>query len=133
MVSPTSKVAVLRIEESDQGTIGVLLINGTAFCCTLEPDHRDKEPCIPTGTYACERVDSPRFGDTFEIKDVPGRTHILFHGGNTEKHTLGCVLVGQYFGKLRGNRAVLNSGRTFVSFLSAMKYIYSFELEIKEV
>lgn len=124
-------IVVLRVEESDQGILGVLLLDGEYFCCTIEPDNNDNEPCIPTGKYTCKRVVSPKFGDTFEITNVPGRTHILIHSGNTEKDTHGCILLGQYFGKLLGNRGVLNSGRTFKNFMRNMFGIDTFDIEIK--
>ena len=130
------KISIIRIEESDQGTIGAMLIGGEAFCCTLEPPDNDNQQnisCIPEGKYRAIRIDSPRYGNTFEITNVQGRSHVLIHAGNVVKHTRGCVLIGQYFGKLKGNRAVLNSGSTFQKFLGKMKGINFFELEIKEV
>jgi hypothetical protein len=127
------KVKIIRVEESEQGIIGVMLMNKEAFCCTLEPDHDDNEPCIPAGSYTCKRVISPKFGETFEITNVPGRTHVLFHAGNVEEHTHGCVLEGQYFGKLKGARAVLNSGATFKQFMAKLQSIDEFDLSIVEV
>ncbi|MHA1379295.1 MAG: DUF5675 family protein [Candidatus Helarchaeota archaeon] len=132
------KLDLLRIEKTDQGTIGVLLIDKIAFCATLEPEdlnNQENISCIPEGSYICERVNSPKYGNTFEVKNVPNRNHILIHSGNTEDHTMGCILLGQYFGKLRGSRAVLNSGATFKRFLKGMKIkeIDSFKLNIKDV
>ena len=129
-------VSIIRIEESDQGSVGVLRMDGKAFCCTLEPPDRDNRQnisCIPIGTYTVRRVNSPRFGNTFEITNVPGRSHVLFHPGNRVKDTKGCVIVGQYFGKLKGDRAVLNSGKTFGAFLKALADLDEFPLEIREV
>jgi len=129
-------IKLLRVEESDQGTIGVMLVDGVAFCCTLEPPDKDNQSnisCIPPGAYVAMRVDSPKYGNTFEITNVPNRSHVLIHAGNVVKHTKGCILLGQYFGKLKGDRAVLNSGATFKAFLAKMENLDSFELEIKEV
>ena len=129
------KIKVIRLEESEQGTLGAMTIDGEAFCCTLEPSDEDNQrniSCIPRGDYVASRIKSPRFGDTFEVLDVPGRTYILFHAGNTERNTKGCVLLGQYFGKLKGERAVLNSGNTFKAFLKRMKDVDSFYLDITE-
>lgn len=130
------KITLLRIEESEQGTIGVLLMDGEAFCCTLEPPDKDNQSnisCIPSGTYLAMRVDSPKYGNTFEITKVPNRSHVLIHPGNLVKHTKGCVLLGQYFGKLKGARAVLNSGTTFKAFLKRVENLDSFEMKITEV
>ena len=41
-----------------------------------------QESCIPAGTYNCERLNHPRFGHCWHVKDVPGRSEILFHAGN---------------------------------------------------
>ena len=41
--------------------------------CTLENPWLDNEPyvsCIPKGNYKCHRVDSPRYGDTFQVMNV---------------------------------------------------------------
>ena len=64
---------------------------------TLEPPWRDNErgrSCIPVGEYKCSRYPSKRFGKTFIVMNVPGRDGILFHVGNWEKDTSGCILLG---------------------------------------
>lgn len=129
------KVNLVRLEETEQGTLGVLLMEGKAFCCTLEPPDKDNEAnvsSIPKGSYMCGRRMSHRYGETFEVLDVPERSHILFHAGNVVDHTKGCILLGQYFGKLKGNRAVLNSGTTFKNFMAALKEVHVFRLVIEE-
>jgi hypothetical protein len=113
-----------RQEESEDGTFGVLLINGHVLCVTLEPPDRDNQQNIsniPPGRYVCKRVNSPKYGDTFEITGVPGRSHVLFHAGNVVRHTKGCVVLGQYYDKLAGDRAVLNSGGSHRKFMKAME------------
>lgn len=127
-------VELIRLEESEQGTIGILKIDKEVFCFSLEPADRLNKPnesCIPIQQYMCRRVLSPRFGETFMITDVPNRTNVLFHKGNTEDNTLGCVLLGQTVGKLKGQRAILNSGKSFDSFMIAMAGAQTFHLTIK--
>ena len=41
-----------------------------------------QESCISAGTYNCERLNHPKFGHCWWVKDVPGRSEILFHAGN---------------------------------------------------
>jgi len=128
-------VEIIRLETGPQGTFGAMRIQKQLFCLTLElPDlsNRPNISCIPAGQYLCERTDSPRFGETFEVQDVPNRSHILFHPGNVIRDTEGCILVGQTIGKLRGDRAVLNSGMTFNHFLSRFANSESFHLTITE-
>ena len=95
------RLDLVRVEESSSGVFGVLLAEGKAFCLTLEPPDLGNEPnvsCIPPGRYACRRVKSPRFGETFEVAGVPGRSHILFHAGNLASDTKGCILTGRRYG-----------------------------------
>lgn len=129
-------VRIIRVEESEQGTFGVMTICGQAFCVTLErPDVLNKANVsnIPLGQYLCKKVSSPSFGDTFEITNVPDRSHILFHAGNRIEDIAGCVILAQYFGKLQGDRAVLNSGATFREFMEIMHGFVCFGLVITEV
>lgn len=128
-------VRLIRVEESVQGTFGVLIICSQVFCVTLECPDKLNEcniSSIPAQQYQCIRIHSPQFGETFEIVDVPNRSHVLFHAGNVVKHTKGCVILAQYFGKLHGDRAVLNSGNTFKEFMEIMKNVDMFNLTIKE-
>ncbi len=111
------KIAELvRLEKSDQGLIGVLRFDGVVFCMTLEPD----TTFLKQGSYHCQRFHGEKWTDTFEI-EVPGHTAVLFHAGNVEADSKGCVLLGSTVGKLKGDRAVLNSGDTFKRFLEVTK------------
>ena len=98
--------------------------------CTLENPWLDNEPyisCIPKGAYDCIRVNSPRYGNTFTVPDVEGRTHILFHWGNWEKNTLGCILLG----KLTNSRdMIMDSRRAFGEFIKHTQDVDGFLLDI---
>lgn len=122
---------LVRISYSKEGTFGVLIDNEIPFCVTLERPWRDNQvgiSCIPTGNYICKRVASPKFGNTFEVMDVQGRTHILFHSGNIIDDTHGCVITGEEFGILAGKSAVLASGRAFKEFMSKLNNVNKFAL-----
>lgn len=118
------QVRLIRIETSaEHGTFGVLLIDGEAFCVTLEPYTRDNANSISSinaGQYLCKPVDSPRWGHTYTVTDVQGREYIRIHPGNKDDNTEGCILIAQYFGKLGKDRAVLNSGDTHKEFMRRM-------------
>jgi len=123
------------MESSEAGTFGVLRLDGRVFCLTLEPPDRGNAvgvSCVPVGRYPCRRVRSPRFGDTFEVSGVTGRTHILFHRGNVAADTSGCVLLGSCFGVVGGVRGVLDSGRAFAAFMDRFAGQDRFELSIRE-
>ncbi len=130
-------IELIRLEESFQyGTFGVLKFNKSVFCVTLEPPdvwNAKNMSSIPAQQYMCWRIVSPTFGETFEIKDVPGRTNVLFHAGNISENTKGCVIIAEYFGKLGKNRGILNSGATFTKFMNRLHDYKAFHLTIKEV
>lgn len=129
-------IKLIRVEELEYGTLGILTIYNHKFCVTLELPDRDNQrniSRIPKGIYNCKRVNSPNFGETFEIIDVPNRSHILFHSGNLAKHTKGCILLAKKFGILEKQIAILDSRNTIREFMSILKGAEEFELEIVEV
>lgn len=133
-------VRVIRVEEGSEGTFGAVTVDDKAFCVSLELpdlDNQSNVSNIPPGHYKCRRYVSPKFGMTFQVVDVPDRAYILFHAGNTVKDTHGCILLGQFWDKLRvknqENRAVLNSGRTFAAFMALLRDVDEFDLEVVEV
>lgn len=71
--------------------IGRLYINDVYFCDTLESSRLAIHP----GDYNIIVVESPRFKIPLpRLLDVPHRSGILIHAGNTFKDTKGCILVG---------------------------------------
>ena len=110
---------LIRVARTDDGVFGVLLKGSKPFAVTLEPEDKNNQrniSCIPAGSYYCEPFDSPRFGWTYRVMDVPERDYILFHAGNTEGDTEGCILVAESFGELRGKSAILDSKKGFSEF-----------------
>lgn len=129
-------IEIIRVESTITGTFGILTIQKQAFCVTLElPDrlNQTNASAIPASQYLCRQVVSPRFGRTYQVLDVPDRTHILFHAGNKMRDTCGCILLGEHFGKLKGDRAILNSGKTFKNFIQVIGKHTDFHLTIREV
>jgi len=129
------KIDVVRLEKSEDGTFGVLRVEGEVFCVTLEPPDRGNrvgESCIPVGKYDCRKVESPSFGPTFEVTGVPGRSHILFHQGNVAGDTEGCILLGRNYGVLGGERGVTQSRSAFREFLARFEGRHDFRFEVSE-
>lgn len=128
---------LIRLEERNHyGTFGVLKINKEVFCVTLEPPdrlNRKNMSSIPAQQYRCYKIISPRFGETFQVMNVPDRKNILFHAGNRVGDTAGCIILAQHYGKLLGDRAVLNSGKTFHAFMGIMQDESIFHLTIREI
>lgn len=126
------KARLVRLEQSEQGALGVLLLDGIILACALQPDQNDKTRYyIPAGEYVCRRFHGTKWPNTFEIL-VTGHTALLFHAGNVESESLGCVLLGSSFSKLKGQRAVINSGATFREFLEATKSVDEFPLKVED-
>lgn len=127
-------VYIFRYPTTDQGTGGMLFCPETGFMCkTIELPWRDNHSsisCIPPGEYNVARFDSKKFGRTFVVQGVPGRSAILFHSGiwagDTAKgfktHSAGCILLGATHGQFGGQFAILNSRITVTKFKENMEY-----------
>jgi len=133
-------VELIRLEEvHGGGTFGVMKIHKSVRhgIWTLEPADLENAPdvsSIPAQQYTCRRHSSPRHGECFKIMDVPERTDVLIHKGNTISDTLGCPVLGSSHGALtEGDRAVLNSGAAFRRFMNAMEGYDECHLTIKEI
>jgi len=115
-MSDLVKVKLKRVAGDDNRSFGVIVKDNFPLCVTLEDPWKDNKvglSCIPAGTYKVVRVHSPHFGSVWQVLDVPGRTHILIHKGNTAQDTEGCILAGSRFGRLSGRPAVLASGAAY--------------------
>ena len=114
-------------------TLGELQVDDFK-CYTLELGWNNNEvrkSCIPDGVYKVRPHNSPKFGATFWIKQVPNRTAILIHSGNFNTHTKGCVLVGDDHTDVNGDGLldVVNSKATMKKLL---QYNIT-EIEIKTI
>ena len=90
------------------GVNGVLLLEGTELCKTIELPWKNNQPrvsCIPEGRYRLRRRHSPRFREHFEVMDVKDRKYILFHAVNDAgKELRGCIApVLQHTGEGKGS------------------------------
>ena len=124
-----------RLGEFDQATLGVMLLNGQPRFVTLEEPWRENQrhiSCIPAGEYDIERHHSPRFGELFTIKNVPGRSHVHIHWGNDTDDTTGCPLLGLQFGRETGKAWVVHSRIAFDQFMDAMKGLDKAKLRIEK-
>jgi hypothetical protein len=125
-----------RFQVRENGAFGYLSSQaGEQVAVTCERTFDDPvAPVIPAGTYQCVRgmhtLDGTHYFVTYEVTGVPGHTGLLFHTGNTELDSKGCILLGTYFGTLGGELAVLESRQAFANFLSFVGNFDSFELEV---
>ena len=134
------KYEVLRISSGKDSTSGMLFEvdnnRRTFLAYTLEDEQRDVkvwgETRIPAGTYKLKLREEggfhtrylAKYGDTFHkgmiwVQDVPGFEYILWHTGNTDEHTAGCLILGN----TQTNNRIAKDG--FIgSSVDAYKFVY---------
>ena len=113
------------------GCFGVLLHNDIPFAVTLERTYDEgKQIKIPAGIHNCTRSRYNRGGyDTFEI-EIEGHSRILFHKGNTELHSEGCILVAESFAMFGDKPGIALSGEGFKEFMNRAGPIDRFMLTV---
>lgn len=129
------EILLTRIGSDADSTIGVIHIDGSLQCFSLEDEYRAKkvwgETRIPAGRYRILlRTDGSLHQKYKEhknatirsihrgmlwLQDVPGFEYILIHIGNNERDTAGCILTGAV--------AVIDEGGPEVIQSSTLAYI----------
>ena len=134
------KYEVLRISSGKDSTSGMLFEvdnnTRTFLAYTLEDEQRDVkvwgETRIPAGTYKLKLREeggfhnryASKYGKPFHkgmihVQDVPGFEYILWHTGNTDEHTAGCLILGN----TQTNNRIAKDG--FIgSSVDAYKFVY---------
>lgn len=107
------KLTIVRDSHGPVCTLGKLYLDGVYICETLEnpwKDNRQRESCIPAGTYRVvfrnEKTSQFKYKH-LHVLQVPGRSLILVHIGNTAADTLGCILTGLRRGINRVNDSAI--------------------------
>lgn len=107
---------IIREPSTPQGTFGTWYNDdGGILCLTCELpwlENAQEISCIPVGTYQVIPHSSPAHPNVWEVSNVPLRSGILIHNGNTENDSKGCIIVGQYKGIIDGLPAVMDSDIT---------------------
>lgn len=131
------KLVLKRAVFDDTGTPGDWSTDGEFICKTLEPPRGAASPCIPAGTYVLElrklgtsdhdaeataRMGKDDDGNPIhvgmiQLVDVPGRTGVEVHWGNSAADTLACILVGMSSAK------ILIPGKTQIGYWLNMSFI----------
>lgn len=105
-------ITLRRIAFKPKYTIGKLYIDGNYVCDTIEDTDRNLddsmteeeikkkkvygETAIPYGTYPVRITYSNKFKKMLPlVENVKGFSGIRIHSGNTEKDSLGCIIVGK--------------------------------------
>lgn len=132
-----------RVNCIEDGVFGVLLDGDIPFAVTIERpwwENKKNKSCIPAGYYLCKRIKSNKAtlkkgafkGETFRVTEVPHRTKINFHIGNTKKDITGCIGVAEKYGELKNKIAILGSEIGFRKFMQRVKGIDEFYLSISD-
>lgn len=92
-------------------------------------------PKIPDGTYTCirgqHRLDHMTSDfTTFEILGIEGHSGLLFHVGNYNRDSDGCVLVGMVRVSTPTISMVSNSKLAFNKFMNTLDGIDTFQLTV---
>lgn len=88
---------LIRFKRTNTCIIGTIADEAGFSLFTLEDLWRNNESnvsCIPKGTYHCTSHNGRHFKDVWRLLNVPNRTAVLIHSGNTHRDTQGCILVG---------------------------------------
>lgn len=109
---------------------------GRPFAVTLERTFETPAPVvairtvIENGTVRCTKDKFNRGGYETFLLHVPGHDRVLFHRGNVETDSAGCVLVAESFAVIAGNVAVAQSRDGFDEFWSLAKDLDEFFLVV---
>ena len=124
------RLKVKTVAVLDEGCFSVLLWDGRPFAVSVERTFENNRCVIENGAYLCKRDFYHKGGyETFEIF-VEGHDRILFHKGNAETDSEGCVLVAESFGVLKGQAAVLDSAGGFTEFMKLSAGLTEFDMEV---
>ncbi len=124
------KLYLRRLHLRETHTLGIIYsLQLTKTYPTLELGWKENQKnisCIPTGTYPVKIWESPKFGKCFLVENVPDRSSILIHAGNTKDDTQGCILIGTRFNQnmIQESRIALNS------LLSELEHCKEITLEV---
>jgi hypothetical protein len=130
---------LLRVQFNADGILGRLLdADRVQLAATMEHSY-DGIPKLPAGTYRClrgvhrlpHRPDHPF--ETFEVMGVPGHTGILFHVGNFNRDSDGCILLGRTATMtMEGWPMLTQSQTTFDRFMLDLEGVSSFSLQVQD-
>lgn len=142
-------LALHRDEFSRLNTFGSTrnAVTGVWLCETVERErdrNRKSTPtrpgaCIPAGEYDCVRVASPKFGDVFQVTNVPNRDHVLIHAANWSRQLKGCIAPGMTRAvvddanpETPDDRGVTGSKKAIAKLMELMSGYDAFRLTITE-
>jgi hypothetical protein len=135
---------------------GIFLDDGTLFMVTLEHAYKRSDPAVAgslasyperesipkiiTGSFTCRRGKHRLHGmkedfETFEVTGIPGHSNLLFHWGNFNENSEGCILTGERLVDTVRNAKptdmITNSRLAFDRFMKLQEGIDEFQLKVE--
>lgn len=135
-------VLIERTEYNKNYTLGKLTFDDFE-CVTIERPWANNQPffsCVPVGKYDLCKFNSLKFGKVYALNGNGicisegvncTRYAILIHPANLSSELQGCIALGDQFGIINGQKAVLNSKKTVSRFYDLIKAMDNIPLEIK--
>lgn len=130
-----------RYQYDDKQTLGKLYLldykgHIIADWHSLELPNKNNQrrvSCIPEGAYKARKHNSPKFGKSLWLQDVPNRSEILIHRGNYHSDILGCILIGSDLADINkdGYLDVTNSTNSIKELMSLIEDVDGLIIEIK--
>lgn len=140
------KLILTRIDKREDGIFGTLHTETkTTLAVTIEHAYDSGlgngsyDAKLQPGTYNCVRgahqLHAGKPFETFEVKGVAGHTGILFHVGNFNEDSEGCILLGRRIAPRdppESGNMITSSRNTFNAFMDLLRGLDSFTLEVRD-
>lgn len=135
------EIILQRLERGRDGIFSELSGPEDFTAATLEhayersPGSRCYVPKIPAGRFRCVRGRHRLHGmadpfETFEVTGVEGHTNLLFHWGNYNADSEGCILVGRSIARGRGCTMIAQSRGAFADLMAHLGNVDAFWLYV---
>lgn len=124
------RLKVVTVAIIEDGCFSALCWDGKPFAVSLERTFQELYVVIPAGVHKCTATTFHRGGyATFEI-EVEGHKRVLFHKGNWEGDSEGCMLIGEEYGTLHDKPAIIHSGQGFTELMRLAEGLTEFYMQV---
>ena len=135
-------IILARFGSTPFGTFGEISLPTGQQLYTVERPWLGNQPrksCIPAGVYTLRKRVSPivqrtsggKYQQGWEVCDVPQRSMIMIHAGNTMDDLEGCIAPGQHLGFVSNKWAVTASRNAMDDLMSALEIQREWEIDIR--